>query len=234
MKLIKFLIFLAILVGGFWYGAKFYFTHVDHIAVRVRTQVMSRVQSQHSEFLTYSKIPVMYRNAVIATEDRSFFKNIGISFRGTARAIYVDMTKQRLIEGGSTITQQLGHNTLLENVPKSLSWKLREAVYAIGLYDTVSKQEVFALYANDIYFGQGAYGLYAAAQTYFGLPPSQLNAGELTMLAGLPNAPSDYDPFHNMTLARQRQKLVLQNMIGDGFITPSQAQTILSEPIHLR
>lgn len=234
MRQIKALFLLAVLVGGFWYGVKFYFAHVDHIAVRVRAQVISQVQSHQSQFLTYNEIPVMYREAVIATEDRSFFTNIGISFRGITRAIYVDTTRNRLIEGGSTITQQLAHNTLLENEPKSLAWKLRETIYAIGLYDTMTKQETFTLYANDIYFGQGAYGLYAAAETYFGRRPSQLNAGELTMMAGLPNAPSDYDPLHNMTLAHQRQKLVLQNMIAEGVITQSEAQNILSEPIHLR
>ncbi|WDL95646.1 transglycosylase domain-containing protein [Alicyclobacillus sp. ALC3] len=233
LRLIKVLLRLCIIAAILAVGLKVYFSQFDKIALRVRAQVTAQVQSHQSQFLTYSEIPVMYRKAVVATEDRSFFTNFGISFRGIARAIYVDAKNGRLIEGGSTITQQLVHNALLASEPKSLAWKLRETIYAIGLYDTMGKKETFALYANDIYFGQNAYGLYAAAETYFGRPPSQLNVGELTMLAGLPNAPSVYDPFHDMKLARQRQQLVLTNMIEDGVITQSEAKSISSEPIHL-
>ena len=146
----------------------------------------------------------------------------------------MDATTGQSLQGGSTITQQLVHNTLLSNVPKSLTWKLRESIYAIGVYDTMSKQETLALYANVIYFGHGANGLYQAAETYFGKAPSELNAGELTMLAGLPNAPSVYDPYNHLTLARERQKLVVQNMVDNGVISESQAKQIISEPIILK
>ena len=158
--------------------------------------MFTQVQAHHSQFLTYNDIPEMYRNAIIATEDRSFFTNIGIDFRGTLRAVFVDVGGGQALQGGSTITQQLIHNTLLSDMSKSLTWKLRESIYAIGVYDTMSKQETFAFYTNVIYFGHGANGLYQAAETYFGKAPSELNAGELTMLAGLPNAPSDYDPYN--------------------------------------
>lgn len=232
--LAKFLIFLFIMLGMGWFGLKYYFTHVYRIADRVRSDVIAQVQAHHNRFLTYNEIPEVYRNAVIATEDRSFFTNKGINFRGIIRAALVDVVREQPLQGGSTITQQLVHNTLLSNVSKSLEWKLLESIYAIGLYDTMSKQETFAFYANDIYFGQGANGLYQAAETYFGEAPSELNAGELTMLAGLPNAPSDYDPIHNLTLARERQHLVVQSMVDDGIITESQANQILNEPIVLR
>jgi monofunctional glycosyltransferase len=98
----------------------------------------------------------------------------------------------------------------------------------------LSKEEIFALYTNDIYFGENAYGLYSAAETYFGIPPQQVNDGELTLLAGLPNAPSVYDPFHSLPLGQERQRKVVSNMINAGFITSSDARRILSEPIRLK
>jgi len=126
------------------------------------------------------------------------------------------------------------HNTLLSNTSKSLTWKLRESAYAIGMYDTMSKQETFAFYTNVIYFGHGANGLYQATETYFGKTPSELNAGELTMLAGLPNGPSVYDPYKSRTLAINRQHVVIQNMVDNGVISESQAKQITNEPIVLR
>ncbi|MCL6601109.1 MAG: transglycosylase domain-containing protein [Alicyclobacillus macrosporangiidus] len=233
-RLLKLCIFLFVVACASWYGLRVYFTQIHPIAPAVRQEVLAQIRAHGGRFLTYDQIPEMYRNAVIATEDRSFFKNVGVDFRGVARALWVDIRHQQPIEGGSTITQQLVHNTLLKDVPKSLSWKVKETLYAIGIYDTLSKQETFALYANDIYFGQGAYGLYAAAQTYFGRAPSGLNAGELTLLAGLPNAPSDYNPFRHMELARERQRIVVQSMVDDGVITQAQAEEILRDPIRLR
>jgi Membrane carboxypeptidase/penicillin-binding protein len=176
----------------------------------------------------------MYRDAVIATEDRSFFTNQGIDLRGILRAILVDLSGNQPLQGGSTITQQLIHNTVLSNMTKSLTWKLRESIYAIGVYDTLSKKETFELYANVIYFGHGANGLCQAAETYFGKAPSELNAGELTMLAGLPNAPSVYDPYLSMRLARERQNQVIQCMVDSSVINESQAKQIFNEPIKLK
>jgi penicillin-binding protein 1A len=196
--------------------------------------VLSQVKVHHTRYLTYNEIPAVYRNAVVATEDRSFYTNQGIDFRGILRAILVDISGNQPLQGGSTITQQLIHNTLLSDIKKSLKWKLRESVYAIGLYDTQSKEETFELYANVIYFGHGANGLYQAAETYFGKAPSQLNEGELTMLAGLPNAPSVYDPYLNIKLARERQNQVIQCMVDSGVINESQAKQIFNEPIKLK
>jgi len=231
---VRFIAILLVLFACLWGGIQIYFTHVDNIANKVRQSVRERVSAQHGHFLAYDQIPKMYVNAVVATEDRSFFSNIGIDPIGIGRSVYVDVQQNNYVQGGSTVTQQLVHNALLSDYQKSIVWKGIEALYAIGLYDTMRKTEIFALYANDIYFGQGAYGLYNAAETYFGKSPSQLNDGELTMLAGLPNAPSVYDPFHAMSLARERQKVVLLNMIGAGMITQSQANQISGERILLK
>ncbi|MCB2295180.1 transglycosylase domain-containing protein [Clostridium algoriphilum] len=232
--MLKFIIFIFIVLCISWFGLKYYFSHVNIIANKVRADVLTQVQAHHSQLLTYKDIPEMYRNAIISTEDRSFFTNKGIDVKGTIRAVFVDIGSGQTLQGGSTITQQLIHNTPLSNTAKSLTWKLRESVFAIGLYDTMSKQETFAFYTNVIYFGHGANGLYQAAETYFGKAPSELNAGELTMLAGLPNAPSVYDPYKNRTLALERQHLVVQNMVENGVISELQATQIISEPIVLK
>jgi len=232
--MLKFLILIFIVLCISWFGLKYYFSHVNIIADKVRRDVLTQVQAHHSQLLTYNDIPKMYRNAIISTEDRSFFTNKGIDVRGTVRAVFVDVKSGQSLQGGSTITQQLIHNTILSNTSKSLTWKLYESAYAIGVYDTMSKQETFAFYTNVIYFGHGANGLYQAAETYFGKAPSELNAGELTMLAGIPNAPSVYDPYKNRTLALQRQHLVVQNMVDNGVISESQAKQIISEPIVLK
>lgn len=230
----KFLVFISVVLSTGWFGIKYYFTYVNRISDQVRSVVINQVQVHHTRYLTYNDIPEMYRNAVIVTEDRSFFTNQGIDLRGILRAILVDLSSKQPLQGGSTITQQLIHNTVLSNMSKTLTWKLLESIYAIGIYDTLSKQETFELYANVIYFGHGANGLYQAAETYFGKSPSELRAGELTMLAGLPNAPSDYDPYLNMKLARERQHIVIECMVDSGVITESQAKQIISETIGLR
>jgi len=232
--MLKIMIFIFIFLCISWFGLKYYFSHVNIIADQVRGYVLAQVQTHHSHLLTYNDIPKMYRNAVIATEDRSFFANKGVDVRGTIRAVFVDVGGGQTLQGGSTITQQLIHNTLLSNTSKTLTWKLRECVYAIGVYDTMSKQETFAFYTNVIYFAHGANGLYQAAETYFGKAPSELNAGELTMLAGLPNGPSVYDPYKNRTLALKRQHIVVQNMVDTGVISEPEAKQIISEPIVLR
>ena len=233
-RILKFMVFIFVVLCISWFGLKYYFGHVNIIANKVRSDVLTQVHAHNSRLLSYSDIPEIYRKAIIATEDRSFLTNKGMDVRGTIRAIFVDVTSGKSLQGGSTITQQLIHNTILSNTSKSLTWKLLESTYAIGVYDTMSKPETFAFYTNVIYFGHGANGLYQASETYFGKAPMQLNAGELTMLAGLPNAPSVYDPYKNMTLAIERQHIVIQNMVNSGVISESKAKQIIREPIVLK
>ena len=152
-RILKFMLFIFIVLCISWFGLKYYFSHVNIIADKVRGDVLTQVKAHHSQLLTYNDIPEMYRNGIIATEDRSFFTNKGIDVRGTTRAVVVDVGSGKILQGGSTITQQLIHNTILSNTSKSLSWKLLESAYAIGVYDTMSKQETFAYYSNVIYFG---------------------------------------------------------------------------------
>jgi monofunctional glycosyltransferase len=213
---------------------EYYLEDVCPVGHEVKNAVAEQGHRRHSTMLTYEEIPVMFRNAMIATEDRTFMSNPGVDPRSILRSAFVDAQSGQFTEGGSTITQQLVKNALGFTEDKSLSRKMTEAVDAIALTKQLSKEEIFTLYTNDIYFGQNAYGLYNAAETYFGMRPQQLNDGELTLLAGLPNAPSAYDPFHSLTLARERQRTVVYNMVHAGRITSSEANRILSEPIRLK
>ncbi|MDI9260865.1 biosynthetic peptidoglycan transglycosylase [Alicyclobacillus sendaiensis] len=216
-----------------WLAQDAYFHTLNPIAARVRQAAAVRMREKHVHPLTYSEIPAIFREAVIATEDRRFWSDPGIDPIGIARSVVVDVERDGYVEGGSTLTQQLVDNTLLGK-QKTLRRKLLQAWYAIGLYDTMSKQEVFTLYTNVVYFGHGAYGLYNACETYFGKPPWDCNAGELTLVAGLPNAPSAYDPLTHYALARSRQQVVLENMVDDGQLSAPEAQAIWREPIRLR
>lgn len=223
------LIFLALLLGG----VNLYFRFVFPIKTAVLSAASDTIQEQHVHVLSYEQIPLMFKDAVIATEDRRFYNDPGIDPVGILRSLIVDIQQDGYVEGGSTITQQLVDNTLLSK-KKTLHRKTLQVIYAIGIYDTMSKKTVFQMYTNVIYFGHGAYGLYNAAETYFGRPPQACNAGELTMLAGLPNAPSAYDPFKAMALARERQNVVLENMVDAGIISSQKAAQIYKEPIHLK
>jgi monofunctional glycosyltransferase len=224
---------LLLLLGVFYLGTLFYFTHVNRIAGKVEASATQRAHARHIHILSYTEIPEMYRNAVIATEDRRFAWDPGVDPLGTARSIVADVKKDGYVEGGSTITQQLVDNTIIGN-QKTITRKITQAFYAIGLYETMRKPKIFTLYANDIYFGHGAYGLNAAAEIYFGRTPTQLNDGELTMLAGLPNAPSVNDPLHDLDAARKRQLIVLQSMVDDGQIDATQSKEIYQLAIRLK
>lgn len=231
--LIRTVLFIGLAVAVAFGLLYLYFRFFNNVGQRVHRVVMHDVAARHEHYLTYSHIPAVFRDAMIATEDRRFFSDPGIDPIGILRSFVVDVEKDGYVEGGSTITQQLVDNSIISH-QKTIPYKIVQAFNAIGIYDTQSKFETFALYANVIYFGAGAYGLYDAAETYFGKTPSKLNAGELTMLAGLPNLPSLFDPYVHMKLARQRQAVVLDNMVDDGLITTKQSLAIYREPIRLK
>jgi monofunctional glycosyltransferase len=224
-----------VLLGVIAYGVfVFYFTWVNPIANEVRQNVLARAKTRHVHLLTYNEIPAPFRNAIISTEDRSFDTNIGVDPVGIVRSLFVDVASDKFTQGGSTITQQLVRGAYLGQTEKTLKRKITEAIFSMGLARTMSKEDIFMLYTNDIYYGEGAYGLYDAAQTYFGRTPQQLNQAELALLAGIPNAPSAYDPFHALKLAQERQHDVVQNMVEDGKITQAQADQILAQPLRLK
>jgi membrane peptidoglycan carboxypeptidase len=180
------------------------------------------------------EIPLALRQATIAVEDRSFYSNAGIDLRGIMRAAWTNLQSGGVVAGGSTITQQLARNFLLDpqiTQQRTFSRKLRETVLALKLTATYPKDEVLALYLNQTYYGGLAYGVEAAAQHFFGKPVRDLDLAECALLAGLPQAPSLYDPVSNQAAATARQGEVLAAMVDAGFITSSQATSARAEPL---
>jgi 1A family penicillin-binding protein len=182
------------------------------------------------------EIPLYLQQAIIATEDASFYENPGISPEAIVRALWLNLRSGRIVSGGSTITQQLARNLLLEtNERHQRTWqrKLREAILAYRMSRALSKDEVLALYLNKTYFGNMAYGVEAAARSYFGKPVEQLNLAECALLAGLPQAPGLYNPHLNLPEAKERQRTVLNLMTRAGYISAQDADLAHSEPLRL-
>ena len=166
-------------------------------------------------------------DATLASEDPNFYSNPGIEARGIARAIYQNLSEQEIVSGASTITQQLVKNVLIpedERHQRTPSRKIREALLAYQLTEKLSKGQILALYLNEIYYGNQAYGIEAAAQTYFGKHARELTLAEASILAGLPQAPTLYNPLQNPVAAKDRQAYVLEQMVRDGFITEADAR----------
>jgi len=186
----------------------------------------------YAEHLSAEQIPLTVRQALIATEDRRFYHHFGLDVIGLARAIYVNATSGRLVQGGSTITQQLAKNVYLSG-ERTLKRKVQELLLSMWLEYKFTKDEILELYLNRVYFGAGAYGVEAAAQRYFDKPAKALNLTESAMLIGLLRAPSKLSPTANLQAAQNRAATVLANMAAADFITPEQAQAAQAEPARL-
>jgi penicillin-binding protein 1A len=192
---------------------------------------LANLYRENRTWVTIDKIPVRVRNAFIATEDAHYYQHHGVDFSGIARAALADYRHQRF-QGASTITQQLARRLFLSN-EVSISRKVQEALLAIEIERYYTKDEILERYLNLIYFGSGAYGVEAAAHTYFGTDIGRLSLGQIAVLAGLPAAPSDYSPYVNLEHAKQRQHHVLGRMVDSGFITAAQARHAERLPLNL-
>jgi penicillin-binding protein 1A len=179
-----------------------------------------------------SKIPQNLQNAFVAAEDARFYQHIGIDPRGIMRAIWSNITDRGVSEGGSTITQQLAKNALLTQ-DRTLKRKIQEAMLALQIERQYTKTEILELYLNQIYFGQGAYGVQAAAQTYFGKNVEDLSLAECAMLAGIPKSPNYYSPSSNMKAAKERQAVVLEQMVKYDYISQATADQAKNATIKL-
>lgn len=183
--------------------------------------------------VTFDQIPAHLKDAFLAVEDIRFYEHHGIDFRGIARALVANIKSGGIEQGGSTITQQLARNAFMENPRRTIFRKLQEAIIAIQLERIYDKNEIFEQYLNSIYFGEGAYGVQAASQVYFGKDVSELSLSEAALLAGLVKAPSRYSPFKNPEGARTRRNVVLENMARYDFISEDEAERASQEPIKL-
>ncbi|MBF1683525.1 MAG: penicillin-binding protein 1A, partial [Selenomonas sp.] len=179
-----------------------------------------------------NEIPKNLQNAFIAVEDNRFYDHIGIDPRGIVRAIWANIRGRTVTEGGSTITQQLAKNAYLTQ-DRTLKRKVQEVFLALQLERQYTKQEILELYMNQIYFGQGAYGVQAAARTYFGKDAKDLTLNECAMLAGIPKSPNYYSPVNNMDAATERKAVVLDQMVKYGYISDSEAAAAKKEPLHI-
>jgi penicillin-binding protein 1A len=178
-------------------------------------------------------VPASLKQAILAAEDERFYQHTGIDYLGVARAAYANLTQGGRRQGASTITMQVARNFFL-STEKTLTRKLYEALLAFKIENNLSKDQILELYVNQIYLGQRAYGFAAASQIYFGKAMDKLTLGEAAILAGLPKAPSAYNPVANPQRARQRQQYVLRRMRELGHITEQQHAEATKAPLQVR
>jgi len=195
-------------------------------------ELLTEFQVERRIFVPLARIPKALQDAVVAVEDARFYSHFGVDPLGIARAIYQNFRHGRIVEGGSTLTQQLA-KVLFLTQDKSLDRKLKEAVLALELERRYSKARILEMYLNQVYFGHGAYGVEAAARTYFGKSVSALTRPEAALLAGLPRAPTQYSPFNHPEAARRRRAHVLNRMREVGAITPPQLRQALAADLGL-
>ncbi|MEB2285459.1 MAG: PBP1A family penicillin-binding protein [Myxococcales bacterium] len=179
-----------------------------------------------------ARIPAVVRQAFIAAEDSSFYRHKGVDVLGIARAALANFTAGTVVQGGSTITQQVVKSLLL-SPEKSYERKFKEILLSLRLERQLTKDEILYLYLNLIYLGNGAYGVGAAAQEYFGKDVGDLDLAEAALLAGLPQAPSRYSPIRHWDRAKYRQRYVLERMARERFVTWEQSEQALQEEIQL-
>jgi penicillin-binding protein 1A len=194
--------------------------------------LLATLYKENRIWVPIDKIPVMVRDAFIANEDHNFYRHHGVDFIGIARAGIADLTHHRVEQGASTITQQLARGLFLTD-QQTISRKIQEALLAMEIERYYTKDEILERYLNLIYLGSGAYGVDAAAHTYFGRSVDKLTIGQAAMLAGLVAAPSDYSPYVNLQLAKERQAHVLQRMADSGYITRDEADAAERAPLEL-
>lgn len=184
------------------------------------------------EIIALEKMPDALKRAVIAIEDSDFYRHKGINWKAIARAVWANVVKGSVVQGGSTITQQYVKNAYVG--PRRTLWrKVQEAHLAYQLEQKYSKNRILELYLNDIYFGQGCYGIFTAARKYYGKAPQELTVAECAMLAGLINSPSHYDPYAKPQEVLQRRAIVLERMRRQGFINREEKDAADAEPMNL-
>ncbi|EMO6897776.1 peptidoglycan glycosyltransferase/peptidoglycan DD-transpeptidase MrcA [Pluralibacter gergoviae] len=251
MKFVKYLFILAvccILLGaGSIYGLyKFIEPQLPDVATLrdIRLQIPMQVYSADGELIaqygekrripvTLSQIPPQMVKAFIATEDSRFYEHHGVDPVGIFRAASIALFSGHASQGASTITQQLARNFFL-SPEKTLTRKIKEAFLAIRIEQLLNKDEILELYLNKIYLGYRAYGVGAAAQVYFGKPVDQLTLSEMAVIAGLPKAPSTFNPLYSMDRALARRNVVLSRMLSENYITQAQYDEASSQPIDAR
>jgi penicillin-binding protein 1A len=196
-------------------------------------EVIGRFWEERRVVVPLEGLPPHLIQAFISAEDGRFYVHDGVDLQSIFRAFVKNLQAGKIAQGGSTITQQVTRSLLLKDPSRTYERKAREAILALQIEKKFSKERILFLYLNQIYLGHGAYGVEAAARTYFGKPAADLSLAESAMLAGLPQAPSRYSAFRNFNRARNRQWYVLGRMASDGYMDLKEAQEVFAEPLTL-
>ena len=231
-----FLFFAVLVLAGLGTGAYFYYIWSSNLPFigsvkEYRPPVITEIFSDNGEIIgrfweekrtviPLNQVPKQVIQAFVAAEDSRFFEHKGVDLKSMFRAFLKNLTAGKIEQGGSTITQQVTKSLLLKNMERTYKRKVREAILSIQLDKSFSKEYILFLYLNQIYLGQGAYGVEAAARTYFNKSAKDLNLAQSALLAGLPQAPARYSPVQHFERAKARQRYVLQRMLEEKWITP--------------
>lgn len=215
------LIFLFVLIFGLG-GYNYYNKSISKVPLSEKVQ---QIQSDKN-FVKYEDLSPDLINATIAVEDHRFREHGSIDIISLGRAMFSNIKAGAAVEGGSTITQQVAKNLYFMSDIYNRDRKIAELILSYHLEKNYSKEEIFELYVNTIYYGNGYYGIKAAANGYFNKEPKDLTLSESTLLAGVPNAPSVYAPTVNMDLCKSRQSKVISSMVKYGYLTQEQADEI--------
>ena len=203
-------------------------------AAGLGARVEARLAGTAGRPVAITAVAPTLRQAVIATEDERFYRHHGIDIFGVIRALPYDLVHLSFAEGASTITEQVAKVLYLGGNDHNPWRKLEDAAVAWKLENRYSKSQILAAYLNSAYFGENAYGIWAASERYFGIPPGRLDAAQASLLAGLIQAPSLYDPFHDPGLARARQAEVLRSLVRNHILSLARARAVLAQPLRLR
>ncbi len=249
-KILIFTVFLSLIVftgivGILWYYSndlpdyKFLKNYKPPISSKLYSsngQLLSEFSSEKRIFVPYNSIPTVVVNSFLSAEDKNFFRHPGVDAKGILRAVVNNISNllsSRRLEGASTITQQVAKNFLLSN-EVSIDRKLKEAILAFRIERALSKERILELYLNQIYLGEGSYGIASASLQYFDKSISELNYPEAALLAALPKAPSRYNPFKNIELAKFRRNLVLNNLMENNLINEEEFKNYSEKNIILK
>lgn len=224
LKLLLFLILIGISIALLFIG-KGYSMYKDAIKEIPLEEKVAEIKAKEN-YTKISELPPTYLNAVISVEDHRFYKHCGIDIIAIARALINDIKAMDFVEGGSTITQQFAKNEYFTQ-EKKITRKIAEMFMSFEIEKEYSKDEILELYINTIYFGNGYYNIKDASEGYFGKTVDELTDGECIMLAGIPNAPSVYNPKENPKLAKERQRQVADKMVEYGYLTEEEEKNIL-------
>lgn len=229
MKKVKSILLTVLVVFIIVFGIQVkngYDKYIEALESQSLETAISELQSIKN-YTKYEDVPEIYYKALIAVEDRRFYKHNGFDIIGIFRAIYKDIKAMELVEGGSTITQQLAKN-LYFPMEDTLDRKIAEIFMAMKIEQEYEKEEILEFYINGIYYGSGYYCIYDASKGYFGKTPAEMNDYECTLLVGIPNAPSVYSLKVNPDLAHKRQNKVIECMLDLEYIDRVEAEEILN------